>query len=218
VTFSKSFVTAQANRTTGALAILLIIGIAYTIADTAIYLVSDTRRGEPLPTVADIVTKSRPVAIQEILAANLFGRAPENAAPAPDADLQAPDSNLDLTLLGVFQAKDPQRSTAIVAEKNRPGQLYAVGAAVSGNVMLARVSDDHIVLRRAASFETLRFPQLKSSAAMLPDDSSALSAATAAVESADASSEPQSNDYGDTLPPPLPSTGQPADEETTNNG
>ena len=152
----SSSVHSLANRLVEPAKIFVIIGIAYSLATTGWYLVSG-----PAPvTLADDKPKATRVGLKpaltvpEIAARNLFGRT--DAATQPVA-YDAPETHLRLTLEGVFQAEIPEESAAIVAEPNKPGELYLVGGKLPGNVVLAEVHADRIVLRRGGAVETLRF-------------------------------------------------------------
>jgi len=147
------------NRLIEPAKLLLIVGIAYTLASTGWYFVSD-----PIPTPLANPTRgaqsSRPAALplERILAANLFG-ASSGAPAATPSTYDAPETRLRLTLEGVFRAEDPGHSAAIIAEQGRPGELYHVGQTLPGNVELTEVHADRVVLRRGGMYETLKFPE-----------------------------------------------------------
>ena len=145
-----------ANRLVEPAKILIIIGIAYTIAMTGWYVVSGPT---PLALADDkpkagVGTKPA-LAVTEIAARNLFGKAKDTSAT--QAVVDAPETRLHLTLEGVFQADKPEDSAAIIAEPNKPGELILVGGKLPGNATLAEVHADRIVLRRGTVPETLRF-------------------------------------------------------------
>ncbi len=148
--------------------ILLIVGIAYTLATTAWHFVSGPVQGGNQQPVAgvDRTRANRPaVDIQSIIGANIFGdisAAPVvEAAPKPSNE-PAKETRLPLTLLGVFQAEHAEDSAAIVAQKGKAGLRYGIGQTMPGNAELVEVWADHIILRRAGVRETLRFPQTES--------------------------------------------------------
>jgi len=159
--------------------ILIVIGIAYTLATTGWYLISG-----PVPTPLDAPgaiksgsnTPQRSWSVAQIAAQNLFGKALGNdAAPAA---YDAPETRMNLTLEGIFVADDPSESAAIISEQGRPSELVVVGGKVGGNATLTEVHADRIVLKRGGNFETLRFPdeptllsaQQRAGAAMPPMD------------------------------------------------
>jgi general secretion pathway protein C len=137
--------------------ILIIIGIAYTLASAGWYLVS----GPAPATLTDAKATSGRAAVKptlsvaDIIARNLFGKA--NADAGTPVVYDAPETRLRLTLEGVFQAEAPEESAAIIAEQGKPGELFLVGGKMPGNATLTEVHADRIVLRRGTVFETLRF-------------------------------------------------------------
>jgi general secretion pathway protein C len=146
-----------ANRLVEPAKILVIVGIAYTLATAGWYLVS----GPAPATLTDNKAATGRAAakpslsVADIIARNLFGKANvEGNAPAV---YNAPETHLRLTLEGVFQAEVPEESAAIIAEQGRPGELFLVGGKMPGNATLTEVHADRIVMRRGSVFETLRF-------------------------------------------------------------
>ena len=137
--------------------LLLIVGIAYTLASTGWYFLSD-----PTPAPVDdahgkTLRNSRPtVALDQILAANMFGKA---SAAGTVARVDAPETRLKLTLEGVFNAEDAHNSAAIIAEQGRSGELYQIGQKLPGGVELVEVHADRVVLKRTGALETLKFPE-----------------------------------------------------------
>jgi general secretion pathway protein C len=146
-----------ANRLVEPAKILVIVGIAYTLATAGWYLVSG-----PAPATltdnkaaAGRASVKPSLSVADIIARNLFGKANvEGNAPAV---FNAPETHLRLTLEGVFQAEVPEESAAIIAEQGRPGELFLVGGKIPGNATLTEVHADRIVMRRGNVFETLRF-------------------------------------------------------------
>jgi general secretion pathway protein C len=139
--------------------ILIVIGIAYSLAQAGWYFVSDPQLqpiGDAPQTIAGR-NHPAPMSVRDIIESNLFGDAIGSAARTLDD--HPPDTRLRLTLEGVFRADNADQSAAIVAEQGRPGQLYAIGESLPGNAVLTEVFEDRIVFRRGANFETLRFSE-----------------------------------------------------------
>lgn len=141
---------------------LLVMGIAYTLATTALYFLAAPQSDTPVTTPTETPASSRAAApdIETIVARNLFGVAQEGAAAQPTT-ARAVETRLPLELHGVFVADDPEASAAIVAQKGKPGVLYSVGDSMPGNASLVEVHTDHIVLRRGGARERLTFPEAK---------------------------------------------------------
>jgi len=153
---SSSALLSLATRLVEPAKILIIIGIAYTLASAGWYLISDPT---PAP-LTDPKATSRAVgkaslSVADIAAHNLFGQSVDTGAVP--AAFDAPETRLRLNLEGVFQAEVPEESAAIVGEQGRPGELFLVGGKLPGNAVLTEVHADRIVLRRGTVYETLRF-------------------------------------------------------------
>ena len=145
---------------------IVIMGIAFTLANSVLFFIAPPENAaatNPAARQAARTPDTRPaVSINAILNRNLFGIAGESAVA--DSGLPAVETRLPLELLGVFVADNEAESAAIVAQKGKAGLLYVVGEKVPGNAELLEVHADHIVLRRAGNRETLRFPQVASTA------------------------------------------------------
>ena len=156
-------INAWVARALGPLRWALILGIAYTLASTAMFFASGTPATPAAPQVAAPSQGSRVMAsvdLGDILKASLFGRAPDDqgagAALQPTAKTRLP-----LTLQGVFVAEPPSDSAAIIARKGNAGRLYAIGDDVPGNATLRAVQAGQVILLRAGQHETLTFPETK---------------------------------------------------------
>jgi general secretion pathway protein C len=142
--------------------VLLVLGIAWTLAQGVLFFLGGaetdaTAEADASPRTLRAAARPTPAAA-DIAAADLFGT-PGAVAAAQTAALDAPETRLQLELHGVFLAEIEGASSAIVAERNKDGKLYVLGDTLPGNAELVEVFDDRIVLRRAGSLETLRFPK-----------------------------------------------------------
>jgi general secretion pathway protein C len=140
---------------------LIIIGIAATLAQTVLFVISGPQSSQTSSTPVRATVqqqRSQTTSINAILSRNLFGAADASSATA----IATPtvETRLPLELRGVFVADVAEDSAAIVAQKGKTGELYAIGAVVPGNAELMEVHPDHIVLRRAGNLETLTFPEV----------------------------------------------------------
>ena len=88
---------------------------------------------------------------------NLFGRVRETATPQI---VDAPETKLNLELQGVFISQNEKASSAIVSEKNKPGELFHIGDRLPGNAVLSAVYNDHILIRRGSRTEKLMFSDI----------------------------------------------------------
>jgi len=98
---------------------------------------------------------------------SLFGdwQAQQGAGTDGDDPVDAPETRLQLELLGVFQTGETDgRPGAIIAEQGENGELFRVGDRLPGNARLDRVYADRVMLRRQGRLETLKLksPKLQS--------------------------------------------------------
>ncbi len=141
----------------------LVVGIAYTLASTAMLFASGSPATSTAPAVSigtESVKAAASVDLGLILKAGLFGHAPEDQ----DATALQPtaETRLPLTLQGVFVTEPASDSAAIIATKGKPGQLYAIGDELPGNATLRAVQAEQVILLRAGQHETLTFPVVES--------------------------------------------------------
>jgi general secretion pathway protein C len=90
-----------------------------------------------------------------IAALDLFGSVEQSNAATVVTN--APETRLNLELQGVFIASVAANSSAIVAERNKDGELFHIGDRLPGNAVLDAVFNDHILLKRGGSVEKLMF-------------------------------------------------------------
>ena len=146
---------------------LVIAAIAYTLATTALFFVADdTRDPVESDTGAPAQEQSVAININQILNANLFGRAQPRVVEVEQEPTK--ETRLPLELKGVFEANHPEDGAAIIAQKGKPGMLYGVGDQVPGNATLHAVHAQHVVLKRAGILETLTFPETGATITTVP--------------------------------------------------
>lgn len=76
--------------------------------------------------------------------------------------VDAPDTRLRLSLLGVTQASVEEESSAIIARKGSGGDFYRIGDVVEGRTRLAAVYKDKVIIDTAGKLETLKFDEVSS--------------------------------------------------------
>jgi len=79
----------------------------------------------------------------------------------PKPTIKAPETTLNLTLLGVFVAENDEDSTAIISTSKAPNDalLYGIGDSIGRSATLDAVYADKVLLNRNGRIETLRFPK-----------------------------------------------------------
>ena len=136
--------------------VLVIGGLAATVA-RAIW--SFALGPEPAQIVESTRTEAPPTPdtmnVEQVIALNLFGT-PQTGAGGFDVDA-TPDTELDLRLLGIFHANQPESSVAIIGARGDLGEAYAVGDPIFGNARLKEIHKDVVLISRAGIVEALRF-------------------------------------------------------------
>lgn len=101
--------------------------------------------------------RSAPRRGEEIAALHLFG-APETAAPEPalPAPAEAPETRLNLELMGVLSSSSREGARAIITASNHPEKHYRVGDRLPAGATIAEIHDDSVLLERNGRYETLR--------------------------------------------------------------
>lgn len=143
------------------------MAIAYVVVQI-VYMFIDTSSGHSAPSVYGSngggshlsSMKQDKVDTSAIAMWNLFGKqgqkVEQKAAPQ---DVNAPKTRLSLELQGVFIAPVEERSTAMIAESRKDSKLYHIGDKVPGNVSLAAVHSDRVLLNRNGKLEALYFTE-----------------------------------------------------------
>jgi general secretion pathway protein C len=93
--------------------------------------------------------------VESITTADLFGHAPQTTQAGNQA---LPETNLQLTLRGVFTATDPHQASAIIETGDGHAQVVRVGISVGPDTVLQQVYDNRVVLARNGALENLYFP------------------------------------------------------------
>ncbi len=165
------------------ISVVLVVLMSLSVANTVLFVLEKLNPPSVIPS-------SKPVNITagkktfKVSNLELFGKAAETDTIQEVID--APETNLNLELQGVFIAEEDARSTAIVGEKNKAGELYAVGDKLPGNATLAAVYEDHVLLKRGARMEKLLFSDSKFRSVVAdnrPADQASTSASTGLSDS-----------------------------------
>lgn len=95
----------------------------------------------------------------QVSSANLFGR-----APTAGNDQSLPQTQLNVTLRGVFTSDDPALASAIIESEDGKMQMVRTGATLGDNTTLERVYPNRVVVSRSGIMENLYFPTTGSGA------------------------------------------------------
>ena len=123
----------------------------YFFADNE-QLISDLETSQPARATNN---PAQPIKLSQA-ALNLFG---ESGKTQVKEVVAAPETRLNLELQGVFTNNNPDLSSAIIAERGKNGELFAIGDRVPGNALLHAVEQDHVLIKRGSRLEKLLFPK-----------------------------------------------------------
>ena len=109
------------------------------------------RNYAPQDITAPVRIRHRGYQVNDIVAANLFGD------PTPKPVVQkAPETTLDLTLLGILWASDEAMARAIIQTGKKKSELYSVGEAIKGaGASIKEIRDGEVLLNRNGALESL---------------------------------------------------------------
>jgi len=157
-----------------AVTLILVLAIAYRLAELTWFIVPSASSEAPAPVVA--VPRAAPgdgaVApeLESLSGWHPFGEASRAPAPIVEEVVDAPDTTLALVLNGVVARDDPRDGAAFISSGRGEQKLYRVGAAVDGGngATLHTVYDNRVLIDRGGRLETLRFPQPELLSRMAP--------------------------------------------------
>lgn len=78
---------------------------------------------------------------------------------AQEQEVDAPDTRLNLTLLGITFGRNQQESSAIIASQNGDANFYRVKDKIEGRTLLSAVYEDRVILDTNGNLETLKFTE-----------------------------------------------------------
>ncbi|MDP3857566.1 MAG: type II secretion system protein GspC [Stagnimonas sp.] len=113
-------------------------------------------RWAPAPAPAELAP-AKPAAGSDALAsAHLFGEYRAGAASDAASLANAPDTQLNFTLLGILAGSSDAESLALIAREGGDEAPFHIGDDVSPGVSLQAIFPDRVILARGGRLETLR--------------------------------------------------------------
>ena len=169
--------------------VLLVVVLAQAAASLLWKLIpepADALWQAPAPSSAVMPTQAQGPNAELIANAHLFGEFQATVDPALSELSAAPDTRLDLSLLGILAATAERGSRALIGSSNGEEKPYSIGDDVVRGVSLQAIFPDRVILSRAGQLETLRLnkdgpPTPLSAAAAQAEPAAALGADTAAM-------------------------------------
>ncbi len=145
------------------IALLLILLLAKVFVDTFWLLQAGPTEQVEVPEhflrVESVQTTTQePLSEERIAQWQLFGE--KASEPAQEEEIKdAPDTRLNVELVGLFAHKNPQLAVAVIAEQGKDATLYRVGDSLNNNVEVVEIHTDRVILRRQGKYEALRMKE-----------------------------------------------------------
>jgi len=139
--------------------LVLVIVIAKLAAQLLWALVPtpEAARWQPAPPTQPKVTAAAGVDLNRIAGAHLFGQYTAPSDPALSDLANAPETQLNLTLLGILSnGRNNKGSRALISTQGGEEKPYSVGDDVGRGVQLQAIFADRAILSRGGKLETLR--------------------------------------------------------------
>ena len=153
-----SLSTDHLNKLLNAARLVLVIYIAYLAAEVSIALLFP-KASAPVAAQVTAAPVKPVINIAQLREWNLFGV----ASALTSTTESAPATDLQLQLTGVFRAKEPQNSSAVIATAGGEANLYHVGDTLPGDAVLDQVYEDRVMLKRNGRLEALAFEKSETS-------------------------------------------------------
>lgn len=133
---------------------LLLAAIVYMLVDTGLFFWTGYQNPAALQAGSAVQAKTQSTVLNANTA-RLFG---VTAAKPRKVITKAPETRLQLELLGILTHPDDNRSSAIISEKNnKKTGIYRIKDQIIPGTHLAAIEDDKVLLERQGSPEILRF-------------------------------------------------------------
>jgi len=148
---------------------VLVIAIAYQLAAITWTLtpgapVAAVPAARPTEDSVDVVQRSSD--LDTLVNSDLFGAESETTTPVVETVVDAPDTNLSLTLTGILDEDDEANADgsagqAIISSNRGQEKTYKVGQQIENadGATLHSVHADRVLLNRSGRLETLRLPK-----------------------------------------------------------
>lgn len=149
------------------LALILVVVIAFQLA-RATWMVIPSPKAANTPVPQNPETRSQTASgpqklnINQLASMHLFGK--KQIAPPPKPTTrqvveEAKETQLNLTLKGIFFNENPRLGRAIIADQGGKETFYRVGDSIVAGAKLDQVLKDRVILMRGGKPEALLLPQ-----------------------------------------------------------
>ena len=159
------------RRLAPAASALLVLALGWGLAQLLWSLVPppESAQWRPAPVQPDNTSaRSNGPNIESVIAARLFGVYQAPANPQTAALSSAPDTSLNLTLLGILAGSGEHDSRALIGQQSGEELPYSIGQDIVAGVSLQAIFPDRVILSRNGSLETLRLDKDSPSTSTAP--------------------------------------------------
>ncbi len=144
---------------------LLVVWLAWQMAGLSWSILPSSPREESAvvePDPQPVQRKQALVNEKQLADWHLFGEVGQQAVTKKATPLSAPETQLRLTLKGVFASDEEGVGRAIIGDPKGKEESYSVGDPLPGGARLSEIYVDRIILERNGRFETLKLPKERS--------------------------------------------------------
>ncbi len=142
---------------------ILIILIGYVAATIALRFVPEAGNHSVSSPEAIVVTASAGPSISDLSSSaagkHIFGKAGVKPPPKVERKVVAPETKLNLALVGVFAANPADQALAIISANGKPEEVFRVGESVIGRAVLQEVRTSEVVIDNGGREEILKLPE-----------------------------------------------------------
>ena len=139
--------------------LLLLIAVAFGVAQLlwAMVPTPEAARWHPIPAPLSASTTNGSTSLNTVINAHVFGLYRTSAT----TDLSsAPETRLDLKLIGIIAGSRAEESRALIAQQGSIEKSFAIGDDIVRGVTLQAIFPDRVILSRDGQLETLRIDPL----------------------------------------------------------
>lgn len=142
--------------------IVLVAATGFVAADLTWKLLGEEEAAVSAAYVRSPNTKSKESSVPDysgLSSLHLFGESRAPVEPQETSFEEAPKTNLQLYLRGVFLAEGSGRSIAIIADHSGQERAYRVGDELTGDATIKQIQPYRVLLERNGRIEALEFPK-----------------------------------------------------------
>lgn len=142
---------------------ILVVLIGYVAANIALRFVPQPDTQASVVRGPVVVAASAGPTILELSASaarqHIFGEAGVKPPPKIERKTVAPETKLNLALIGVYAANPADQALAIISPNGKPEEVFRVGESIIGRAVLQEVRSNEVVIDNGGREEILKLPE-----------------------------------------------------------